>query len=141
MRLAFDDAAAHREVEDSALTADLAAGEREVQPHGNSEMLAAVDWMARPVQSDPRGQEPATALRTGERRQQKDRRHPLARRKGPGAEHLLVAALRTVQQSPHHSSIVHVLQSVKRRGLIPQAIGGSRVLKHAKQSSSQNRWA
>ena len=50
--LALDDAAAHREVEDRSLAADLAAGKGEKQPHWNPEMFTTVDRMARTVQSD-----------------------------------------------------------------------------------------
>jgi len=48
--LAFDDTAAHREIEHRSLTADLAPGEREIEPHGNPEVFAAIDRMLRMVE-------------------------------------------------------------------------------------------
>src|SRR5687768_2274215 len=64
-------------------------------------MLATVDRMTRAVQSDAGGQKAATAVLAGEGRQQKDRRHPFARRERPGAQHLFMAALGTIQRATH----------------------------------------
>src|SRR5262245_61894233 len=80
-------------------------------------MLATVDRMARTVQPDARREEPATALGTREGRQEEDCGHPFAGRERSGTQHLLMAALGTVQQSAHSSSIVHVPRSVKGRGV------------------------
>ena len=52
VRLALDDTAPHREVEHRPLASDFPSGEGQIQAHGNPEMFATVDRMARIVQPD-----------------------------------------------------------------------------------------
>ena len=78
--LALDDAAAHREVEHRPLAADFSTGKGKKQPHGYPKVLTTVDRMSRLIQSNPRRQEAATALRTRKRGQEEDRCQPLTGR-------------------------------------------------------------
>lgn len=61
-----DDTATHREIEYRSLTADLASGERKIEPHGNSKVFASIDWMRGMIQSKTGRQKSMTARWTTE---------------------------------------------------------------------------
>jgi hypothetical protein len=56
-----DDTATHREIEYRSLTADLASGEGKIEPHGNSEVFASIDWMRGMIQPKTGRQKSMTA--------------------------------------------------------------------------------
>lgn len=64
--LAFNDTATHRQIQHRSLTADFAPGKREIEPHGNPEVLAAIDRMSGMVQPETGCQKAVAARWTAE---------------------------------------------------------------------------
>ena len=103
--LALDDTAAHREIKDRSFTANLAPGEREIEPNRNPEMFASIDrmvWMAVP---QARREKSMVAGRTTERRDKDKRGHMFTRRPRTGAKDAVLLTLRAGKLTTHLNSV------------------------------------
>jgi hypothetical protein len=97
----LDDTATHREVKHRSFTANLAPGEREIEPNRNPEVFASIDRMVWAAVPQTRREKAIVAGRTMERRDKEERSHMFTRRLRTGAKNAVLLTLRTGKLTTH----------------------------------------